>query len=69
MVGHFLNLEDVQGEPLEYSIGSLLKGEPMLDSEDVIQEIVEEIEIQATCEHCGKMSLAVLLERPCSCLE
>ena len=63
--GHFQNSEDVLRLPRELWIGSSLKEELMLESEDFFYEIIEYIEIQATCAECGTMTLGILLRDDC----
>ncbi|RYZ91383.1 MAG: hypothetical protein EOP04_00775 [Proteobacteria bacterium] len=63
--GHFENSEDVLRLRSELWLSCSFKEELMLQSEEFFMELIEEIEIQATCPDCGKMTVGILLNANC----
>ncbi|RYE59179.1 MAG: hypothetical protein EOP48_01710 [Sphingobacteriales bacterium] len=63
--GHFQVLEDVHRLPSELWLSFSFNEELMLQSEEFFMELIEEIEIQATCPDCGKMTVGILLNANC----
>ena len=70
MYAHFLisiSSENVRGQPLIARDMFAAKEIFMLYSQGFLEEVLEDIEIEASCTACDKMSLAVLLGKVCDC--